>query len=89
MENIVEVDSEKGKIEFQNYCEACGCYEGTYLTFIFLLEQCQELEDNFYKSNILFAHGNYKNPLIIIGPDTYRKLKREKMKGLYFDPIYR
>lgn len=84
---IVELDVDRSQPRYENRCEVCGNWEGTYLKEIFIKNQTKELEDGFYRTDVLFSHGNRKNPLIIVGTETQQKLKREKMKGLIFEPI--
>ncbi|MDR1518467.1 MAG: hypothetical protein LBS52_10375 [Dysgonamonadaceae bacterium] len=44
------------------------------------LEKLQEpLKDGFYQSDLWFASRNVKHPIMIIAPETYEKLKDEKM----------
>lgn len=83
----VEVDKERSKPRFENLCNLCGNFEGVYFKGLFLKDISEELKDEFYRTDILFSWGNRKNPLIIIAPKTYEKLKREKFKGLIFQPI--
>lgn len=47
-----------------------------------------ELEKGFYRTDLLFGSGNSKHPLIIVDRETQVKLKREKMKGIYLEPVY-
>jgi hypothetical protein len=83
----VELDIEKSQPKYENRCEVCGNWEGVYMKNIVLKNLGGELKDGFYKTDVLFSHGNRKNPLIIVAPETYKKLKREKMKGLIFEAI--
>ena len=84
---IVELDIKRSQPRFENRCEACGNWKGTYLDNIFLKNINKELEDGFYRTDVLFSSGNRKSPLIIVAPETYKKIKREKFKGLIFDTI--
>ncbi len=86
---IVEFDAYRRKTEFIRYCEVCNSYREIIGAIpVFLKNVSKELSDNFYRTDLLFGANNAKQPLMIIGVETYKKLKREKMKGLIFDPIY-
>lgn len=86
--NILEFDDSRTGTHFKNYCEVCKNYEEViganpaYIKNIF-----KELEDGFYRTDLLFGSKSNKNPLIIVAPKTHAKLKKERMKGLVFKPI--
>ena len=46
------------------------------------------LADGFYRSDPLFASGNEKQPLIVVGVGTKRKLEAARLMGLEFKPTY-
>lgn len=86
--NIVQLKSVEGGIRFVNFCEKCKNYESIVFPGPKLINNRKEpLEDGFYRTDLFFGSGNEKNPLLIIGVDTYKKIKREKFKGLSFDEI--
>jgi hypothetical protein len=87
IKEIVELDIDKSQPKYENRCTVCGNWEGTYMQNIVIKYLSKELEDGFYRTDVLFSHGNRKNPLFIVGAGTFEKLKREKMKGLIFEPI--
>ncbi len=85
---IVEFDSERRKTEFIDYCEVCNNYKEVIGAIpAFLKIGTKKLTDGFYRTDLLFGVKNRKQPLIIVAPETYEKLKREKFKGLVFDRI--
>jgi len=87
-ERIVLVDATRTKMELNNFCPVCGNYEeSTGSEPTYLLNVTKALDDGFYRTDKVFGSRNSKNPLIIVGPETHRKLKREKMKGLIYFPI--
>lgn len=63
----------------ENYCDLCGQYESVCVPMINLEKITEPLQDGFYQSDLWFASGNEKSPIIIIAPETYAKLKTEKM----------
>jgi hypothetical protein len=85
--NVVEVDIDRSKPRFEKHCSICGNYDGIYLRDLFLKDVAKELEDGFYRTDLLFSEGNKKQPLFIVGPRTQAKLKQEKLKGVIFRPI--
>jgi hypothetical protein len=86
--NIVEFDAKRAKTEFLDICPKCKNYQAVIGTVPpFLKKKPEELADGFYRTDLVFGSGNSKNPLTLIGPDTAKKLKREKMKGIVYVPI--
>jgi hypothetical protein len=85
--NVIEVDVERSKPRFEKRCDICGNYEGIYLREIFLKNVNKELQDGFYRTDLLFSEGDKKQPLFIVGPKTKDKLKKEKLKEIVFKPI--
>ena len=53
----------------------------------FLKNLNEPLKDGFFRSDILFGSGNERSPLIFVGEDTYKKIKRDKLKGFVFERI--
>lgn len=86
---IVEFDAERTGTEFKNYCEVCGNHEEAIGVTPPFLKDAKRLEDGFYRTDLLFGSKNAKSPIVIVGPDTCGKLKKEKMKGLTYVPIER
>lgn len=86
--NVIKFDFDRGKTRFKNFCDVCLNYEEAIITFIYLKNTFKELDNGFYRTDLVFGAKNKKNPLIIVDSNTYQKLKREKMKGLFFEPIH-
>lgn len=86
--NEVEFDSQRSKTRFMDYCEACGNYESVVgVTPAFLKGIDKPLADGFYRTDLAFGGENAKTPVTIIGVETYEKMKKEKFKGIDYDPI--
>jgi hypothetical protein len=85
--NVLEVDVERSRPVFEKHCNVCNNYEGVYLREIFLKSITKELEDGFYRTDLMFSEGNKKQPLFIVGPKTKNKLKQEKLKEIVFKSI--
>jgi hypothetical protein len=90
VKEVIEIDVSEGLFDFVKLCNICGNWEGVYTNCkpLKLSKEYSELKDGFYRTDILFSYGNRKNPIFIIGIETFYKLKREKIKGLIIDPIY-
>ena len=85
---IVEFDSDRSKPRFEDYCDACGNYESIVgPSPIYLKDISTPLADSFYRTDLLFASGNEKHPLIIIGPDTKAAILCEGFKNIDFEEI--
>jgi hypothetical protein len=81
-------DHERREVQFKNYCIFCSNYEEAIgADPAFLKNIHSELEDGFYRSDLLFGSKNHKSPVLIVGIETQKKMKREKLKGLIFNKI--
>jgi hypothetical protein len=86
--NIIKFDTDKRKLNFENYCDECKRYESiTPARPIILKNISNPIKGGVYATDIHFASGNEKRPLLIIGIDTYQKMKKEKFKGIYYFKI--
>lgn len=87
--NVVPLDFERSEPDLLDFCPMCKNYrEAVGSMHTFLKDVKDELPDGFYRTDLLFGEGNNKNALIIVGPSTTHKLKREGMKGLDLEPIF-
>lgn len=83
--NIVEVDKERKKYEYDKYCSECNKYESITPGFpVILKDDVNPLKDGFYATDFLAGSCNGKTRLNIVAPETEKKLKKAKMKGLIF-----
>jgi hypothetical protein len=85
--NIIAFDPVRSQSKLINYCEKCKNYEELIMSFTFLKNISEPLANGFYRTDMVFGSGNRKNPLVVVGIETYKKLKVERLKGLYFEPI--
>lgn len=86
--NQVKFDFARKGTRFLGLCPICGNYDEVIGAYPALLELTESLADGFYRTDLLFAGGDRKHPLIIVGPETKSKLKAMKFKGLIFEPAY-
>ena len=71
----------------ENLCEKCGQYESIVGPSMQLDNITKPLEDGFYQSDLYFASGNEKSPIIIISPVTKENLQKEKFKNICLSKI--
>jgi hypothetical protein len=89
--NTVEYDSEATAARFLNFCPECGNYESVLLGGLNgnpIIKVSALLADGFYRTDLLFGSGDYRDPLLIVGIETREKIHAAKMKGVYFDPVF-
>ena len=85
---IVEFDTVKRGTEFEDYCTECGNYESVIgATPVALKNVIAPLTEGFFRTDVEFASGHEKSPVLIVGVHTYELLKPERFKGVYFKPI--
>lgn len=88
VDEVVKFDAVRRETKFTNKCDTCGNFQsiiGADPTFLLVNKP---LADKFYRTDILFASGNDKHPLIIVGIETKAKLKAAGLKGIDFSPAY-
>ncbi len=66
----------------ENFCSACEMYESVIGPTMNLDHITEPLKDGFYQSDLWFASGNEKSPVLIVAPKTFQNLKTEKFKDL-------
>ena len=81
--NILAFDAGKRETRFINYCDKCGTFDEVIgATPIFLKNITEPLADGFYRTDLEFGTGSSKHPVFIIGNETYKKIKKEKFRGI-------
>jgi hypothetical protein len=84
----VKFDAIRSKTRFENLCSQCGNYESIVGAKPAYLLAAQPLRDGFYRTDLIFASGNEKHPLILVGQETKAKLEAASLVGLEFSPAY-
>ncbi|CAA0235577.1 hypothetical protein [Tenacibaculum maritimum] len=83
--NIVALDTVRRKIHFSEYCKSCNRYASIAgADPAFAKDSNLNLEDGIYRSDIEFGYAYEQHPIFIISLNTYKKMKKEKFKGIYF-----
>jgi hypothetical protein len=78
--------------EIEELCVKCGQFN-TVIGPKANIETLEEpLKDGFYQSDLTFGsrlkkHVQPLTPLIVVAPITKEKMRKEKLKGLIFEPI--
>ena len=80
--SIAVLDRKKSAIKTGKKCKSC-CYPMVYGGAELFLVQNEPLSDGFYVSDIYWRDGGSGNrPRILIGLETYEKLKTQNFSGL-------
>jgi hypothetical protein len=85
---IVVFDAERRKTRFEKKCDVCGNFESVVGAYPAYLRVDEPLADDFFRTDLVFASGNEKSPIIVVGEATKRKLQQLDLKGLEFGPAY-
>lgn len=88
IDNKIELDVIKREIQFIKKCKHCNRYKEVIGATPAFLKNEESIPDGFFASDLFFGSGNSKNPIIMVGTETREKLQAEKIKGLWFEPIY-
>ncbi len=71
----------------EKFCDNCKFYESVIGPSIQIDNFKNPLEDGFYQSDLWFASGNEKSPVLIISPATKENLTKEKIKNICLSKI--
>lgn len=71
----------------ENLCDKCGQFESVVAPSMKLDNLLETLNDGFYQSDLWFASGNEKTPIIIISPTTRENFLKENFKNICFTEI--
>ena len=88
IDNVIELNGVKREVQFIKKCKQCHRYKEVIGATPAFLKNEEHIPDGFFASDLLFGSNNSKNPLIIVGAETREKLQTERIKGLWFEPIY-
>ncbi|MFD1000489.1 hypothetical protein ACFQ21_14285 [Ohtaekwangia kribbensis] len=88
IDNKIELDVIKRKIQFIKKCKHCHRYKEVIGATPAFLKNEEPIPNGFFASDLLFGSDNSKNPIMIVGSETREKLQTERIKGLWFEPIY-
>jgi hypothetical protein len=84
----LEFDTERSKTRFVKPCEACGGYEAVVGSKPAFLKRRDAIGIGFFRTDVSFASGKSKHPLIIVGPEWKGLLESQNFRGLVFRPVF-
>lgn len=85
--HTIEFDSTRRKTQFLEYNSQCNEYNEVVGANPVCLKKNSLLKPGFYRTDIEFARGYAKHPLMIVDIDTYQKFRTLKLNGFYGEKI--
>lgn len=86
--NQLEFDTERSKTRFVKLCEICGGYESVVGSKPAFLKRRDAIGRGFFRTDVSFASGKSKHPLIIVGQEWKELLESQNFRGLVFRPVF-
>ncbi len=83
----VPFDIERRETRLLSFCSTCGFYDEVIGATPAFLKVDGPLAHGFYGSDILFASGNEKHPLLFISSDMKAIFKVRGLKGIDFQKV--
>lgn len=88
VDDVVKFDAKRRETRFIDFCPVCENYDEVIGADPAYLIRKTPLNDGIYRTDLLFAGGDRKRPVIIIAPETKRKMEAANLKGLIVEPAY-
>jgi len=88
VDNVISFNARKRRTRFIDFCPVCENYKAVIGANPTYLEVDGPLPDGMYRSDLYFATGNAKSPLLIVGCATKDKMEGAGLKGLIFEEAY-
>jgi len=82
MNSVVVVDKNKTGIKYDKKCKTCNYPSQIFGGPKIFIDQAEPLADGFHTTDTYWRTGSGYRPKILIGLETYEKLKTQKFKGL-------
>lgn len=86
--NVVDFDFERRNTRFEKKCAKCGNYESVIGANPVHLNISKPILSGIYRTDVFFASGNEKHPLIIVGLETKDEMTKERLVGLQFSKAF-
>lgn len=83
----IEFDHVRRKVRFEGKCPSCNSYETVAGAYPVFLNEQKPMKEGFFRTDIAFASGKSKFPLIIIGTEWKKLLVAQKFRGIDFEEI--
>jgi hypothetical protein len=88
-QRVVEFDYERSGTRFIKKCDDCGNFESVVgIGRPPYLRVDSPILNGIFRTDILFASGNEKHPLIMVGIDTKADLENCRLHGLEFSEVH-
>jgi rubredoxin len=87
IEPIVAFDAQRRRTRFEKLCPTCGYFESVVGSKPCYLKAPLRSARGFYRTDIMFASGNERNPLFVVGTEARTILEEERFRGLEFEAI--
>jgi hypothetical protein len=84
---VLEFDPVARGTRFINYNEKCRGYEEVIGANPVCLKNPAPVPDGFFRTDLFFADGYTKSPVLIVGTETRIKMLAHGLKGSYFEKI--
>lgn len=82
LNSVININIEKSGISYQAKCNTCNNPREITGGLDIFIEQAAPLADGFYTSNIYWRSHYIYWPEILIGEETYKKLKAQSFMGI-------
>lgn len=83
----VEFNTIRRQTTFEEFKKECQLYNSIAGAHPICLKSNLVLKDGLYRTDIIFGGGYEQHPLLIIGIETYEKMKLDKINDIDFEPI--
>jgi len=84
---VLKFDVDRRKTRFENPCGLCGGHESIVGAHPAFLRNHDPLGPGFYRTDIAFASGTSKFPILIVGVEWKRLLDAQRFRGIEFEKI--
>lgn len=82
--SIIEFDTNRRQTRFEDFHEECNSFNSIVGAHPTCLTTTTALPDNFMRTDVLFGSGYGQSPITIIGIETFKKMKAEKLNDIDF-----
>lgn len=86
-DQILEFDFMRRKVRFDGLCSLCNGYETVAGAYPVFLKNQDPIYSGFFRTDLAFASGKSKFPLMIVGSEWRKLLVSQKFRGIEFEEI--
>lgn len=86
--NKIEVDMQNSRIKSKSGCDECGGYSCGLNEEMFTKDNTP-VTDGFHLLHFEVAYSHEYIPSFVIGLETYKKIRQEKLRGFDYAPLYK